>query len=333
MLEGNSARRTAPARCCGSPRTSAPRPSAGSAPRSAATASGENALADQLEEQLPARHAQPGRTARLLLHARLDTSSPAPARAGLADQERRRKSVPLRDPQDPSRRVRAGHAARSDGMRTRRRRDTQNPQAGRLPDALARLVTFTVTAATRRRQDQDHGDAGADHPPQPSRSTRPGKSPSCMPEVQMEIAFLHLRADRPRSPPAARRVPELARQEPGRCCRPQRRRHRCRPRRRTRRARPGLIPFTAVLGLIRAHVAAGRPAGTATPPRQPAGQPEHRDPRPAPPPPRAPANIRQPPPNDAPGTPKKSPTPSTSQSRISRNGTAVHIMAVMWSFT
>ena len=56
---------------------------------------------------------------------------------------------------------------------------------------------------------------------------------------------------------------------------------------------PGLIPFTAVLGLIRSHVAAEtlcRTAGTA---RQPAGQPEHRDPRPAPPPSGPPANIRE----------------------------------------
>jgi hypothetical protein len=37
----------------------------------------------------------------------------------------------------------------SDGMRTRRRRDTGNPRAERLPDTTARLVTFTVTAATR----------------------------------------------------------------------------------------------------------------------------------------------------------------------------------------
>ena len=37
----------------------------------------------------------------------------------------------------------------SDGMRTRRRRDTGNPQAARLPDTAARLVTFTVTARTR----------------------------------------------------------------------------------------------------------------------------------------------------------------------------------------
>src|SRR6266704_583398 len=37
----------------------------------------------------------------------------------------------------------------SDGMRTRRRRDTGNPQAERLPDTAARLVSFTVTARTR----------------------------------------------------------------------------------------------------------------------------------------------------------------------------------------
>jgi hypothetical protein len=37
----------------------------------------------------------------------------------------------------------------SDGMRTRRRRGTQNPRAERLPDTTARLVTFTVTTATR----------------------------------------------------------------------------------------------------------------------------------------------------------------------------------------
>jgi len=37
----------------------------------------------------------------------------------------------------------------SDGMRTRRRHDTGNPRAERLPDTTARLVTFTVTTATR----------------------------------------------------------------------------------------------------------------------------------------------------------------------------------------
>jgi hypothetical protein len=37
----------------------------------------------------------------------------------------------------------------SDGMRTRRRRDTANPHAERLPDTTARLVTFTILTATR----------------------------------------------------------------------------------------------------------------------------------------------------------------------------------------
>ena len=37
----------------------------------------------------------------------------------------------------------------SDGMRTRRRRDTGDPHAERLPDTTARLVAFTVTARTR----------------------------------------------------------------------------------------------------------------------------------------------------------------------------------------
>ena len=33
----------------------------------------------------------------------------------------------------------------SDGMRTRRRRETGNRDAERLPDTIARLVTFTIT--------------------------------------------------------------------------------------------------------------------------------------------------------------------------------------------
>ncbi len=37
----------------------------------------------------------------------------------------------------------------SDGMRTRRRRETGNPHAERLPDTIARLVTFTIPTETR----------------------------------------------------------------------------------------------------------------------------------------------------------------------------------------
>src|SRR5215472_5463561 len=37
----------------------------------------------------------------------------------------------------------------SDGMRTRRRKETGDPRAERLPDTAARLITFTVTTHTR----------------------------------------------------------------------------------------------------------------------------------------------------------------------------------------
>ena len=37
----------------------------------------------------------------------------------------------------------------SDGMRTRRRRETGDPHAERLPDTAARLVTFTILTETR----------------------------------------------------------------------------------------------------------------------------------------------------------------------------------------
>ena len=59
---------------------------------------------------------------------------------------------------------------------------------------------------------------------------------------------------------------------------------------------PGLIPFTAVSassGPTSPRTPAAGTAGTAPPAPAPAGQPERRDPRPAPPPARTPADIRQ----------------------------------------
>ena len=90
---------------------------------------------------------------------------------------------------------------------------------------------------------------------------------------------------------------------------------------------PDLIPFTAVLGLVRAHVTAEaccrhcgrRPPGRAT--RWPASS------RPSSP---APATAPDgsghpaaPPPSAASDTPKKSRTPSRSRSQISHNGTKI----------
>ena len=88
---------------------------------------------------------------------------------------------------------------------------------------------------------------------------------------------------------------------------------------------PGLIPFTAVLGLVRSHVAADtccrrcghRPASAddalASLNAAILALPRHR--------PGRQRTSGRTPPNDEPGTPKKSLTPSTSQSRISLNGT------------
>ena len=102
----------------------------------------------------------------------------------------------------------------SDGMRTRRRRDTGNPQAARLPDTAARLVTFTVTARTRSGRTKTTLlrvlTTLLDHEVFPARQIAVLYSE----RWQVEIAFLHLK----RTVRGARRAlrgqsPELARQE------------------------------------------------------------------------------------------------------------------------
>ena len=184
----------------------------------------------------------------------------------------------------------------SDGMRARRRRDTRNPQAERLPDTIARLVTFTVTAATRSGRTKTTVmrvlTTLLDHQAYPAREI----AVLYAERWQIEIAFLHLkRTVRGPRRPLRGQSPELARQEAwallliynitataaARAAGPA-------------GLDPGLIPFTAVLGLIRVpRRRRGALPALRAPPRQPADQPEHRDPRPAPPPSRAPANIRQ----------------------------------------
>ena len=108
---------------------------------------GENALADQLEESF-----RPGM---LNLSDRgffsMDRFLRFSARgAHLAWRVKNgAKSVPLktiRTLPDGSELV---MLRESDGMRTRRRRETGNPHAERLPDTMARLVTFTILTETR----------------------------------------------------------------------------------------------------------------------------------------------------------------------------------------
>ena len=186
----------------------------------------------------------------------------------------------------------------SDGMRTRRRRGTGNPRAERLPDTTARLVTFTVTTATRSGRAKTTRlrvlTTLLDYQAYPAREI----AVLYAERWQIEIAFLHLkRTVRGPRRPLRGQSPELARQEAWALLLI----HNITATAAARAAGsagldPGLIPFTAVLGLIRSHVAADtccrhcghRPASADTP-----GQPERRDPRHPQAPDRTPADIRQ----------------------------------------
>ena len=183
----------------------------------------------------------------------------------------------------------------SDGMRTRRRRDTQNPQAERLPDTIARLVTFTVTAATRSGRTKTTMmrvlTTLLDHKVCPAREI----AVLYAERWQIEIAFLHLkRTVRGPRRPLRGQSPELARQEAWALLLI----HNITATAAARAAGPaglypGLIPFTAVLCLIRAHVAAESPClHCGHRPDSPLASLNTRS-SPCPAPPRAPANIRQ----------------------------------------
>src|SRR6266704_1125324 len=146
----------------------------------------------------------------------------------------------------------------SDGMRARRRRETGDRHAERLPDTIARLVTFTVTTATRSGRTKTTRmrvlTTLLDHQAYPAREI----AVLYAERWQIEIAFLHLKKT-VRGPrrPLRGQSPELARQE----ARALLLIHNIVSTATARAAGsasldPGLIPFTAVLGLVRSHVAA-----------------------------------------------------------------------------
>ena len=107
----------------------------------------------------------------------------------------------------------------SDGMRTRRRRETGNPHAERLPDTIARLVTFTITARTRSGRTKTTVmrvlTTLLDHQACPAREI----AALYAERWQIEIAFLHLkrtvRGPRGRCAASPRNWPA---RKPGRCC-------------------------------------------------------------------------------------------------------------------
>ncbi|MGH3163575.1 MAG: IS4 family transposase [Streptosporangiaceae bacterium] len=146
----------------------------------------------------------------------------------------------------------------SDGMRARRRRDAGDRQAERLPDTAARLVSFTVTARTRGGRVKTTLmrvlTTLMDHEAYPAAEI----AVLYAERWQIEIAFLHLkRTVRGPRRPLRGQSPELARQEAWALLLI----HNMTATAAARAAGsagldPGLIPFTAVLGLVRAHVAA-----------------------------------------------------------------------------
>jgi hypothetical protein len=149
----------------------------------------------------------------------------------------------------------------SDDMRTRRRNQAGDPRAERLPDTAARLVTFTVTTRTRSGRTKTTAmrvlTTLLDHQACPARDI----AALYARRWQIEIAFLHLKKT-VRGPrrPLRGQSPELARQEAWTLLLI----HNITAAAAARAAGsagldPGLIPFTAVLGLIRSHVAAETP--------------------------------------------------------------------------
>ena len=139
----------------------------------------------------------------------------------------------------------------SDGMRARRRRETRDPQAERLSDTTAWLVTFTVTAVTRSGRTKTTllrvMSTLLDYEAYPAAQI----AALYAERWQIEIAFLHLkRTVRVPRRPLRGQSPELARQEDWALLLI----HNITATASARAAGsagldPGLIPFTAVLGL------------------------------------------------------------------------------------
>jgi Transposase DDE domain len=149
----------------------------------------------------------------------------------------------------------------SGGMRARRRKEAGDARAERLPDTLARLVTFTVTATARSGRAKTTRmrvlTTLVDHAAFPAAEI----AVLYAERWQIEIAFLHLKKT-VRGPrrPLRGQSPDLARQEAWALLLI----HNITATAAARAAGPagidpGLIPFTAVLGLVRSHVAAEAP--------------------------------------------------------------------------
>src|SRR6266480_1327248 len=173
---------------------------------------GENALADQLEDSFRPGILNLADRGFFSMHRWIRFSA---AGADLAWRIKNgARSVPLktiRTLPDGSEQVMLHE---SDGMRTRRRKEAGDPRAERLPDTTARLVTFTVTTATRSGRTKTTVmrvlTTLLDHEAYPARDIAVLYSE----RWQIEIAFLHLkRTVRGPRRPLRGQSPDLARQE------------------------------------------------------------------------------------------------------------------------
>ncbi len=217
---------------------------------------GENALADQLEESFGPGMLNLADRGFFSMHRWTRFSGTG---ADLAWRIKNgAKSVPLKTVRTLPDGSELVMLHESDGMRTRRRKETGDPRAERLPDTAARLVTFTVTTRTRSGRTKTTVmrvlTTLLDHEAYPARDI----AVLYAERWQIEIAFLHLkRTVRGPRRPLRGQSPDLARQEAWALLLI----HNITATAAARAAGtagidPGLIPFTAVLGLIRSHVAA-----------------------------------------------------------------------------
>jgi hypothetical protein len=216
---------------------------------------GENALADQLEDSFGPGILNLADRGFFSMHRWIRFSGTG---ADLAWRVKNSaKSVPLTTIRTLSDGSELVMMHESDGMRTRRRKETGDPRAERLPDTAARLVTFTVTTRTRTGRTKTAVmrvlTTLLDHQAYPARDI----AVLYAERWQIEIAFLHLkRTVRGPRRPLRGQSPDLARQEAWALLLI----HNIAAAATARAAGPagidpGLIPFTAVLGLIRSYVA------------------------------------------------------------------------------
>jgi Transposase DDE domain len=104
----------------------------------------------------------------------------------------------------------------SGGMRTRRRRETGNPHAERLPGTIARLVTFTVTVTAQAHSGRVKTTQIRVLTTFLNQQAYPAREIAvlCAERWQIEISFLHLKKTvRGPAGPLRGQSPELARQE------------------------------------------------------------------------------------------------------------------------